>query len=76
MNKGMRLAQHSETHYSLTIPSAKWRWELYPGNQRIYTHGPWKEAGTPFLQLHKRPWTLLAVVSAAADQWERDKGKQ
>jgi hypothetical protein len=69
---GMQLTQHSDTHYTLRHILADWRWELYPGNQRIYVHAPAKERGTPYLRIPSHPWSLLdAVMAASKLTWER-----
>lgn len=59
---GLFLIQHSGVHYSLRHPVAKWRLEIYPGNQRIYS--PPDERG-PLLNL-RQPWTILDAVRRAA----------
>jgi len=58
---GLKLIRHMDAYYSLINPTAGWRKELYPGNQRI-----WWQMGPigPFLLLPE-PWTLLDVVEAA-----------
>lgn len=65
---GFALQQHSTWHFSLTCVQdgkRKWRFNLYPSNQRIYWDRKCGKA--PFLNLPK-PWTFLDVVSAAIIQ--------
>jgi hypothetical protein len=62
---GMWLDQHSEIHYTLRHTRLDWRWELYPGNQRIYVNEHSKRKGTPFLPIPRHPWSLLSAVRAA-----------
>lgn len=71
---GFRLACHSETHYTLADPVTGWRYELYPGNQRIWTD-PKRAARAPFLTV-PRPWRIVDAIKSLAAMTERRKQNQ
>ena len=73
MQKGLALAQHSDTHFALAYGKMGWLWNIYPGNRRIFVdeaHG----AATPRLDV-PHEWTLGDVVRAAVALREEVRGR-
>lgn len=65
---GLKLLQHSDVHYTLTLDKAgkksTWLLNIYPGNQRLYWDRQYLKP--PWLSISDmRDWTLFDVVDAA-----------